>query len=174
MSKYTAYLTKKNILLALLGLVTVTLTILSYMPKGSSSPQMDTLNNSEEVITDEFSFLPGPTPTPINNIQLQQLESDGVSVENLYKNNPEPAFRSNTTIAENNDYSIAFFVDKTLFRLTLYKEPFDQTQTQAEATFLSELKITQEQACKLNVEVVKQPTGFNVSPTTETKLSFCL
>lgn len=172
MKKYKSYLTKKNIFLALLALTTVTLTVMSYLPKSSSTSETEMLNTTQGTIKD-VDFLPAPTPTPINNIQLQQLESDGVTVENLYKNNPEPAFRSNTTIAETNDYSIAFFVDNTLFRLTLYKEPFDQTQTSAETTFLSELKISQEQACRLNVEVVKQPASFTENPTIETKLSFC-
>jgi hypothetical protein len=171
--KQHPYLTKKNIALALLGLVTVMLTILSYMPKNSQSND----SGSAPLITspqpaDSMEFLPDPTPTPLNNIQRSQLESEGVVVENLYKNNPDPEFQADTTIAESEDYSIVFFVENTLFRVTLYDEPFDQVQQLAEERFLSELKITQQQACRLNVEIVKQPADFS-QPSIEHTFSFC-
>jgi len=112
--------------------------------------------------------LPFTTPVPAN---LTELEKHGVTAENLYKNNPSQDLRSDTTISQNELYSIVYLAFGNEFQINLYQTPYLQNQTAAESVLLNELKISQEQACQLKTNIIRVPEQPKVVTS---KLSFCL
>ena len=96
-----------------------------------------------------------------------------VKVSNIYKNPIQIFPDSDVSYKKTADYSLDYYAKNQLFIITITNTDIKTARINAENDFLSTLKITKEQACKLNVQlsvpfsVNENAAGINFG------LSFC-
>ncbi len=167
------------IILGSLGLLAVVLTIFSYTKKSSPASPIATPTPSTTTALGSLNSFSGPiisnsteaVPNPAT--RLGELESLGVNPANIYPNNPPVEARADSTIVSNDSFSLVYLALPNQFQITLYQEPFAETQTLAEQELLTALKISQEVACKLPVIIVKDWADPEKANEISRKLSFC-
>ncbi len=98
-------------------------------------------------------------------VTTAQLLSQGIYQIDRYPVSDAPSFVP--------EYSITYFEQEKRFNVTLFEYPLLQTRVKASEAFLQKLSLTEEEACKLNVNVGVTPS-VNVGLAGQNLgLSFC-
>ena len=114
-----------------------------------------------------------PKVQPIQSTAEEKIEISGVKTANFLKNRSENNTSSYTTLAKTKDYHLFFILKEELFIVSITSYPFDSFRSIAEQEFLKKLGISQEEACKLNVDIT---TPMSANPDKAGKnyeLSWC-
>ena len=114
-----------------------------------------------------------PKVQPIQSTAEEKIEISGVKTANFLKNRSENNTSSYTTLAKTKDYHLFFILKEELFIVSITSYPFDSFRSIAEQEFLKKLEISQEEACKLNVNIT---TPMSANPDKAGKnyeLSWC-
>lgn len=114
-----------------------------------------------------------PTPTPVDKTS-SSISIYGVTVNNFYKT-AQPVDTEGDVQLEKvqNSYQILYLPQFNEFLISILGSPFDTIRTQAENELLSQLGISQQQACQLNVS---EGTPQRINPNEagiSYPLSFC-
>lgn len=162
---------KSKQLLLLLGvtifviLVIVVATISRQEPIGIISPLTNNPSGTPRVGHNPNAEL--FTPPAQNKINI-----NGVVMNNFYKSQ-ENRSGGNITFFENQQFTLGYVYDINLFTITIISSPFSEIKPAAETQFVKELGISQEDACKLPVQV-QTPYFVNYEESQQVyKLSFC-
>lgn len=100
-------------------------------------------------------------PAPEGNVTLPNFYSDAISENES----------GSATLLENSDYQFGFNSTTNQFYITIYSTDLENTIKLAEEAFLSKYKLSEDEACKL--DVVVRP-DILIHPNTPTRrLSFC-
>ena len=111
----------------------------------------------------------GQNSNPTINIQTP---NGSIKVSDFTKN-PISTTTDAVIIAQTTDYQILNYkIDKSFF-ITLLSQPLKQARANAEQALVSNLKITQDQACELNISVKTTKDIDPVYSGHELGLSFC-
>ena len=105
-------------------------------------------------------------------VKILQTTQGSLQV-NDYTQHPVETTNDAIVIEENNDYKIVSYKLDSSFLINLLSKPVKNARARAERAFVSNLNITQQQACTLNVSV---KTPFSVDPAyagLELGMSFC-
>lgn len=125
--------------------------------------QTNTSNNSSNPNSSTTSFSP-----PV----ADKLIIDGVTMRNFYTTERARS-AGNVVFYENIDYQFSYVIDYNEFIINITTADFENVRPLAEQGFVSNLQITTEQACQLNV-IVQNPSVFNPNSNDQVyKLSFC-
>jgi len=102
------------------------------------------------------------------------IRTSGLPVEtNNFLNQPKEKLGYGAILAENQWYKIIFFSEDQGFLITLKQKPLSEAQALAEAEFLKQLAVDQEQACLLKAYIgVPRDVDENVA-VKNYPLSFC-
>jgi hypothetical protein len=96
-----------------------------------------------------------------------------VVVNNVY-NNEGYTYDNGTKVFEKNDYyQITYSPTDDTFDIIILSDRFSEGRTLAENALLSELEISKEEACQLNVRITTHPQLNPVEAENEYGLSFC-
>lgn len=120
------------------------------------------------------SLSPSPTITATPRIPRGNIMTvSGVTMNNIYNN--ESSLKSNGELRflETPKYHLIYSPPKEYFLISIVASPFPESRKEAETAFLNILGITQDQACRLNVNVT---TPLSVNPDyagNAYRLSFC-
>lgn len=108
-----------------------------------------------------------------NVLSEKKIEISGVKVADFINesaNNEQPSFY---TILRTSDFHLFYIPDQKLFYISITSYPFDEFRPLAEKQFLQSLGISQEEACKLDVDIAT-PMFANPDKAGEIYgLSFC-
>lgn len=104
----------------------------------------------------------------------EKIEISGVSVNDFFKQLPEGASKDYVSIAlVQNYYHVFYFAPDQLFTISIQRSPFDEMREIAEQEFLKSLDVSEENACKLNVQITT-PLYANPGKAGQSyRLSFC-
>jgi len=168
-------------LLVGLGVLTIVLTLFSYIrepataepvaPPSNHTSGTGILNQNLDAAISVNNTNEPSIPNPAT--RLSELEVLGVDSENIYQDNTPPEMRSDTTLANTQNFMITYLAGPNQFLLSLYTEPFPASQEAAEQILLTELQISQEVACRLPVVIVKVTPADSQPDEVGRKLSFC-
>lgn len=149
-------------------ILSVSLLILSFViTKNKSLSQNINLQNKQ--------------PQQTGSVDTKRIEISGVSVADFINKQSlsipnksdkkvQPSFY---TIAKTADYNIFYIPADELFFISVTSYPFDEHRAVAQQELLKKLEITQEDACKLNVDITT-PSYANPDKAGEIYgLSFC-
>lgn len=120
---------------------------------------------------------PRPTlessPTPIPS--APEIEISGTKVSNFYKTAARIGKSGDIYIKNNNPkkYRIMYQQPFNQFMISILASPFTEIRLEAEQDFLSQLNITKQEACSLNVIIVTQSFVNPDYSDKSYKLSFC-
>lgn len=102
------------------------------------------------------------------------LTINEVELENFYNNKKTDInARGDALIKDTGDAHIIFFNETESFLISILESPFEVKRREAEQEFLETMSLTEEEACKLNVEIT---TPLFANPDEAGKifrLSFC-
>lgn len=122
--------------------------------------------------TAKLSESPQETTLSADNGKIVISTDQGnVSVNNVFEN-PIAEF-DGVSFKETSGYQLLYFPDTQMFNITILNPDLQRTRDEAEANFLRTLGISEEDACKLNVNL---QVFFQVSEKAAGKnfgLSFC-
>ena len=105
--------------------------------------------------------------------EVEKLETEGVEMKNFYKSSEVANEGGDTIITQSTDYKILYMPNYSYFLISIIGSPFEDVRLQAETIFLNTLGITQEEACKLNVEITTPHFANPEQAGTVYRLSFC-
>lgn len=109
----------------------------------------------------------GTPPVP------QSTTVSGVNVRNFEANPVLKNTENDSLIIDNNDYQIAYVKQYNQFLITINNKDFEATRKIAEDAFITNLKISKTDACKLKVSI-STPAFVNQDLSgQEFPLSFC-
>ena len=105
--------------------------------------------------SESSSTLPvvGTTSTPQGATMSVQGKTGVVITKNFYSQAQQITPQNDALIAANDSFRILYYAADNSFVITLLKEPVGDAQQAAEMAFLSQLGISQSDACKLKVSV---------------------
>jgi len=133
--------------------------------------------NINQINNSKVSVIPTskpPTPYPTyRKPEDSTMEISGVKVNNFYNSNPVINEREDTTFKISDQYQLIYFSKENEFLISILASPFEKVRQTAEQSFLTELQITKNQACKLKANIT---TPYYVNPNESGKnyrLSFC-
>ncbi len=113
------------------------------------------------------------SPTPIPKQTEKQIEISGVMVKDFTKDFQNPEDEIFITLSRTKDYHVFYIPKEKVFFISVVSWPFDEHRLVAEADFLDKLGITNDEACKLNVDETT-PAFANPDKAGKTyALSFC-
>ncbi|HVY67601.1 MAG TPA: hypothetical protein VHA30_01745 [Patescibacteria group bacterium] len=117
-----------------------------------------------------FLFLqPAPATGPTKNIATQQ----GTVTVQDYTDHPIASTDDVYVLAQADSYEVVNLKIDNSFLITLLAEPLNQSRQAAETALLNQLKISQADACKLNVSVTVPQSIDTTYSGQELGLSFC-
>ncbi len=93
-----------------------------------------------------------PIPTPVR-IPAQKINISGVEVNNFLAFPIATNVKGDALFVKEEDYQIVYLKPFNQFVISILGSPFNSVRKKAEARFLTNLNISQEQACKLKVQV---------------------
>lgn len=97
-----------------------------------------------------------------------------VSVKNFYKNRlPLTPDQDSVFFASTEDYNILYFARDSSFSIGLLRKPVQEARGKAEKAFLDALKISKEDACKLDVYLGVPVSVDGDFAGRDYRLSFC-
>ena len=120
-------------------------------------------------------FLLAKTQVQKNEIETGQsmqpkIEVSGVKVNDFIKGGREESF---ITIDKTKDYHVFYIPAQELFYISITSYPFEEHIVNAENSLLEKLGITEEEACKLNVDVTTPAYANTEKAGVVYGLSFC-
>lgn len=166
---------RRNVIIGLILLVILVIGVTLIFNSNNQVPTQSPTTTSpiqEEIIsvTDRPLQPVSPAP-PIPSTET--IESQGVTIESPYLNEYERNRRGDTTFVENINYSIIYFAVDDQFLISITGAPFETYRKQAENDLLTELNVTQDQACTLDV-VISTPGYVNPNEAGQNySLSWC-
>lgn len=117
--------------------------------------------------------IPKPTVTPFNLPTSEKIIINDVSINNFYQEDIQKNPQNDALISQNNDYQIVYLPQFQQFLITILNPDFEKTKVTAEAAFLKQLGITEDEACKLSVSI-STPLFINENLSGQIfPLSFC-
>ena len=163
----------RKIIISLLLIFTLALLLGLY-----SAHKQSTIKPVEKIST-PTQDVPGKSFDNFNNLpELIESDKNTVSVSNISMDNfakDAELIPGNKALIfeEHDDWHILFHSKNELFLISIIGSPFSEKKHHAEQTFLYELGITEEEACKLNV-VITTPMFANPDESGKNyPLSFC-
>lgn len=123
--------------------------------------------------------LPTVNPTPIPTIPVfitpvgDKINISGITVNDFRKTPVEVNDKNDTLIVDNEKFQIVYLAQFNKFLITILSSPFEQVRKEGELEFLKVLGISQEDACKLTVEVNTTQFANPDFSGTAFPLSFC-
>ncbi len=118
-----------------------------------------------------LSPLPSPSLKPLPTTDT--FVSSGVTVANFYKETAERDSRENTTFIENTDYNISYNGREDSFLISITGSPFEDKRQLAEQAFVTKLKVSQTDACRLKVSTTTPAFANPDQAGKSYPLSFC-
>lgn len=122
---------------------------------------------------------PSPTFPTIEDTETKidkespKIKISGVTINNFYQQATETKEDGFAKFVDEKDYQIMYIPVDNSFLISILGAPFEEIRNQAEKEFLKKLNITQEEACRLNVNITT-PAYINPSFAGKVyKLSFC-
>ncbi|MFC1625584.1 hypothetical protein ACFL1Q_00880 [Patescibacteria group bacterium] len=159
---------KKRLIIFLIFLVIILLVF--FLIKNRKKAVSDSIQPNE-------SNLPQFTPPPSTPLTKQEDTSSttvsGVKMRDFYKTASKIDEAGDMLLFGKEEYSIYFFPNEKHFLITILKSPFQEIRLQAEKEFLKLLDISEEDACKLNSNVVTPRFANSEEAGKYFKLSFC-
>lgn len=151
------YKFKPNHLLIFAAILFIGTLIVTQRRDLSKNINLTSIDNNQETVVGE----------------KQRIEISGVKVADFIDKTSQDITPSYYTIAQSSDYHIFFMPADELFFISITSYPFDEHRGIAEQKLLEVLAITEEDACKLNVDITT-PAYANPDKAGEVfKLSFC-
>lgn len=118
------------------------------------------------------TFLPTPTPVPVQSEINNKISIGSVEVNNFLENPLQTNPSGDALLVDNDTFRIVYIAITNEFLIRVLTQPFEPIRQEAENTFLEKLGVTKEQACQLKVTVF-QPINKEAFEDSY-RLSFCL
>lgn len=131
------------------------LTLFSFL-----SLKKDTQVVPQKVLPTQIpAFIVQPT-FPQNLPKGDKIKISSVTMNNFYVS-PVEILQNDVLIKNSPDFSMYFLGNFKTFLISINASPFDVVRIKAEDAFLTQLGISQSDACKLNVEIT---TEYKINP----------
>lgn len=120
-----------------------------------------------------------PTPTPVAPAFPNRFPTgdtvtiDGVTVDNFYQTTAPLDAAGDMELANDSQYHITYLADTHQFLITITGKGFAQNRYAAEQKLLSQLGLSQEDACKLNIVITTTSSANPDQAGQSLPLSFC-
>lgn len=155
---------KKKIIILLIILIIGSLILLILRKKKSALPP----STIPSVLT-----RPTVTQRPFSEPTGEKMEINGVKINNLYKNPLKENRQYDVVIVKNDKYQIVYLQQFQQFLISILDPDFDTVKSAAEKDFVEKLGITNNDACKLQVNIsTPRYVNADIAGTTY-PLSFC-
>lgn len=153
----------KKILAFILIVLIILLLIILFLKKGQEPKNLPSVTPTVLV----------PTNTPFISPPGNKIQLNGVSVNNFYLEDSAENPQGDVSVVKNKNYQIVYIPQFKKFIISILNKDFEAARGIAEQNFLSQLGITQADACKLKVEIstplfVNEKLSGQIFP-----LSFC-
>ena len=135
-------------------------------------PKSETTEPQKTIQPTASPFLPKDLETKIDQ-ESPKIKISGVEVNNFYKEATEIKKDGFAKFIDKKDYQIMYIPVDNSFLISILSSPFDEIRTEAEKALLDKLKISQQEACYLKVNIT---TPSYANPEYAGKnygLSFC-
>ncbi len=141
----------------------ILLIIIASLMRGSS-------DNTNEQLSPALVNITGSESE--NVPQENQLNINGTNINNFYSKAKYINNQNDVLIVDDPDFQIVYLALFNKFLISIKSQDFNNVLTNAEQSFLNNLEIDKETACKLPVEI-NSPVGLGGTGKTLSTFSFC-
>ena len=143
---------KKFYIITILITLVIAAAIVLIFVYYKSGTKNNVVNETQKQSGGNYELLPIGELAKKPNLEIQT--NDGkVVINNVYKNPTEKLSRNGVAFKDNNDYYMAFYPQDNGFLIVINNTDVVSAERKAESSFLDQLGITKEQACKLKVSI---------------------
>jgi cytoskeletal protein RodZ len=147
-------LKNKKLLVILILLIVLGFVLIIYLLRGSSVKETQDQDDHTSDSTTSDSRQSTVSDTPLPTTTTRELpEVPKKIIEKIDKEAEKVPATNDYIVEETKDFAIDYYDEDKGFLIVILGSPFEEKKRDAEKTFLENLDITEEEACKLKVEI---------------------